>query len=392
MIFDNHKNMLLKINYDFIFPKMKILVIQQKMIGDVLTCSVLLEILRQNFPQAQLDYLINNNTYAVVKNNPYIDNFILLNPEKDKGFVSIRKLGKKLEQENYDIVIDAYSKISSNLLSYYSKAKTRISFQKWYSDFLYTHTYPRQHTAKTIAGLAIENRMSLLNPLLKKNELGVPPRIYLTQEEIDKAKSYLQKNNLLLTQPIFMISVLGSSPKKTYPQEYMANLINILVDTLDNVQILFNYMPHQFEQAQAIYQSCSPSAQSKIRLDIYGNTLRDFMAITWFCDAIIGNEGGAINIGKALGKKTFSIFSPWIEQENWSIFEDGINNDSVHLKDYFPELYKNILEKKLKKKSIQLYKRLEPSLFKEKYRRFLLNIQKKNIDIKGSNFTSIPPS
>ena len=49
---------------------MKILVIQQKMIGDVLTSSILFEVLRAKYPNAQLDYLVNSHTLPVIENNP----------------------------------------------------------------------------------------------------------------------------------------------------------------------------------------------------------------------------------------------------------------------------------------------------------------------------------
>ena len=60
---------------------MKILIIQQKMIGDVLTSSILFEALRTQYKEATLHYLINQNTVAVVENNPYIDEFIIVSPK-----------------------------------------------------------------------------------------------------------------------------------------------------------------------------------------------------------------------------------------------------------------------------------------------------------------------
>ena len=33
------------------------------------------------------------------------------------------------------------------------------------------------------------------------------------------------------------------------------------------------------------------------------------------CVVIIGNDGGAINMAKALNKPSFIIFSPWIEKK-----------------------------------------------------------------------------
>ena len=56
------------------------------------------------------------------------------------------------------------------------------------------------------------------------------------------------------------------------------------------------------------------------------------------CDFIVGNDGGAINMSKALKKPSFTIFSPWIEKRFWSTFEDGKLHSSVHLLDYQPQL------------------------------------------------------
>ena len=52
---------------------MKILVIQQKMIGDVLASSTLCNTLKNEYPEAQIDYLIYPFTSPVVENNPNID-------------------------------------------------------------------------------------------------------------------------------------------------------------------------------------------------------------------------------------------------------------------------------------------------------------------------------
>ena len=56
---------------------MKILVIQQKMIGDVLVSSILCENLRYAYPDAQIDYLIYDSTKTVVDGAKYISNLIL---------------------------------------------------------------------------------------------------------------------------------------------------------------------------------------------------------------------------------------------------------------------------------------------------------------------------
>ena len=111
--------------------------------------------------------------------------------------------------------------------------------------------------------------------------------------------------------------------------------------------------------------------------DVFGKDLREFLAITKHCDALIGNEGGAVNMAKALEIKTFSIFSPWIDKDTWSLFEDENKHTSVHLKDYKPELYINKVEKDMKKNALELYQQFNPLFFEEKLNVFLHQITNK---------------
>ena len=346
---------------------MKILIIQQKMIGDVLTSSILFEALRLKYPNAQLDYLINEHTYAVVENNPHISNYIFFTKAEEQSKLALLNLAKDIRSRKYDVVIDVYSKLSSNLITLISSAKVKISYFKPYTTLIYHHNIKRLQKTNDIAGLAIINRMQLLQPLqLDVNPLK--PKIYLTTDETAKAKSFLEHNGIDLSKPLYMISVLGSSENKTYPLHFMSKVVD-MISRETNGQILFNYNPNQALNAKQVYDLCKETTKKNIFFDVFGESLRDFLSIAHHCTAVIGNEGGAINMAKALEVKTFAIFSPWIEKATWNIFE-GKNNTSVHLKDYYQELY-NKPEKTFKKEYNQLYLTFEPSLFSKQLKSFL---------------------
>ena len=55
---------------------MKILIIKQKMIGDVLISSILCNNLKKAYPDSQVDYLVYESTVGVLQGNPNIDNII----------------------------------------------------------------------------------------------------------------------------------------------------------------------------------------------------------------------------------------------------------------------------------------------------------------------------
>ncbi|MBR9757133.1 MAG: glycosyltransferase family 9 protein [Algicola sp.] len=350
---------------------MKVLIIQQKMIGDVLTSSILFEAIKSEYPKAELHYLINSHTFPVVENNPFIDDFKFFTPEIESSKRAFWQFLKTIKQERYDVVIDVYSKTSSNLITAFSGAKIKISKAKWYTKSVYTHTFKNKAKAQTNAGLAIENRMQMLEPISKELATKIfKPKIYLSQQEIDAAKQLLVSSGITLSQPIYMIGVLGSGHAKTYPLPHMAKLIDFIVSETKG-QILFNYIPKQYTEAKTIYNFCTSETKKHIYFDVFGNSLREFLAITSQCTALIGNEGGAVNMAKALNIPTFSIFSPWIKKEAWSLFEDGKTNTSVHLKDVKPELYDGKTMKAMKKDVFALYEIFPPELITPQLAQFL---------------------
>ncbi|GGX09460.1 glycosyltransferase family 9 protein [Aquimarina muelleri] len=341
---------------------MKILVIQQKMIGDVLTSTIICEALRKVYPNATIDFLVNSNTRPVIAENPFFDNIIEFKNEYKSSKKEFFFFLKQIRQYKYDHVIDVYGKLESNLITLFSGASTKVSFYKWYTQFLYTKTIKRNSQSITNASIAIENRLRLVFPEDRITSEITKPKIFLTKEEKEKAKDFLESNNISTNTPLIMISVLGSEIKKTLPFEYMAKVIDTIVkDT--GACILFNYIPDQENDARTIYNLTNYKTQKHIHLDVFAKSLRGFLAILSHCTALVGNEGGAINMGKALGVPTFTIFSPWILKKDWNMFDDGETHISVHLSDYFPELFLQKNSKELKNESLDLYPLLKPELF-----------------------------
>lgn len=347
---------------------MKILVIQQKMIGDVLTSTIICESLKKELPDCEVHYMIHPNTFAVVENHPHVDKILFFDPKINDNFFKIIRFGQSLKTDKYDVVIDAYGKWESVLVSYFSNAKTRIGFKKWYTSLFFSNTIVQKKVTK---GSAIAHRLQLVESFLNKDVELIYPKIYLKDSEIDKAK-HLLKNQIKPEHKIIMISVLGSGLNKSLPPEQMAQTIDIIAK--EHVQLIFNYMPNQKTEAQQIYDICAPETQKQIIFDFDAGNLRRFLAVLSQCDALIGNEGGAVNMAKALGIKTFSIYSPWINKSSWNMLDDGKNHASIHLNDYYPEIYKEKHPKKFKSKALDLYKKLTPDLYRYDLEDFVKNL------------------
>ncbi|MFD1605955.1 glycosyltransferase family 9 protein [Flavobacterium artemisiae] len=351
---------------------MKILIIQQKRIGDVLTSTILCNTLKQNYPDATIDFMCYADCIDVLAGNPNIDSVITLTPEIKKSTLDFLKFIFKIRSRKYTILIDVYGKLETNLISIFSGAYYKISYHKWYSSLFYNHNLKRhQDNETTENGHAIDNRLLLLKPILKSfNKTDCKPKLYVSSAENNYASSLFKKHNLSDENKIIMISLLGSEKAKTYPLEYMAKVIEFVAAERD-VKILFNYFPNQIKEARTIFDLCSETTKTKIAFDLLGHDLRSFIAIMNKCDVIIGNDGGAVNIAKALDKPSFTIFSPHVRKNDWAVFENGLTNIAVHLKDYKPELFNLKSSKEIKHDFLSLYQALNPELFKEQLLFFL---------------------
>lgn len=340
------------------------------MIGDVLTTSILFEAIKAEHPDAELHYIINSHTFAVVQNNPYIDKFLFVTPEIEENKTKFLAFLNKIKREKYDAVIDVYSKFSSNLMTKFSGAPIKISKKKWYTAHYYTHTFKEAKKPKTEAGLAVENRLQLLQPICNNIPNQLKPKVYLTDTEIEASKQLLIKAKVKVDEPLFMISVLGSGENKTYPLPHMAKIIDTIVEET-NGQILFNYIPKQLTEAKTVFNFCKESTKNRIFFDVFGRSLREFLAITQHCTALIGNEGGAVNMAKALDIPTFTIFSPWILKEAWNMFDNDRTHVSIHLKDIKPDIYDGKSLKTAKKEAFALYETFPPELIIPKLKTYL---------------------
>lgn len=325
----------------------------------MLVCSILCNNLKKAFPDAEIHYMVYESTIQVLEGNTSIDKLIHFTEKERKSKLAFFRFLLQIRKEKYDVLIDSYSKLESWLTTFFSGAKRRISYSKPGRNFLYTDIVNTYDRPLSNLGLIIERRLSLLDPLNLNVVIDPVPKLYITDAERHYAKELMLSHGLDESKNTIMMSIIGSSDIKTYPLNYMSELIDFIVEQT-HANILFNYIPNQLKEAREIYEGCRPSTQKHIFFDLLGKNLREYIALMNECDMIIGNDGGAINMAKALNKSSFIIFSPWIRQEMWATFEDNKFHKSVHLEQFKPKVFRGMTEKELKRDSLELYQHFKP--------------------------------
>ena len=345
----------------------KILVIQNKRIGDVLIASLIAANIKKVIPNSRVDYFVYDYTTGVIENNPNIDRIIPINEKELKKIPTLIKIAWDIRKENYDIIFDPYSKFQSKLISLLSKASIRVGYRKKGKRSLFNFYTSIVHPLdkKTLpCGKSIEERVHLVNSVFPLKAPIYTPKIYLN----DKEKQYSKLKNY--NKPVVMVGVLGSTPQKSMPYLYVVALIDYVTSNFE-VNIMFNYAPNQKAEAAKIYEACKH--QNAIIFDLYEPNIRGFISLMNQCKLLISNEGGSVHIAKALDKPTFTIFAPYILKSDWSSFEDGQMHTSVHLLDEKPDLFSTSRKdrRKIEEDPSFLYNQLTPEIILKKLSPFL---------------------
>lgn len=351
---------------------MKVLVMQQKMLGDVLTSSLLCENIKARLPTSDVHFLAHAPGLAVLQANPHIDRVHACAPRSP--WRQRRALARALRAERYDAVIDVYGKWESLALVIGARAKRSIGYRKWYTRFVYSDPVPRVAASAHGLPLAIEHRLDLLAPLLGSLDYGslaTRPRLYLTAEERIAARAFLDAHRVPRDRPIVMVSALGSEPRKTYPLPAMARLLDRIA-TRSEAMLLFNCLPTQRPEAEALHALCAPATRSRIIVDAFPRSLREFIGVLSECSALFGNEGGAVNMARALDLPTFSLFSPWIPKSVWG--SDDPRHPAVHLADFAPALLAGRSTATLKRDATTLYAAFRPESIEPMLDAFLIQL------------------
>ena len=93
----------------------KVLIIRFSSFGDIVQCSSVVELIRQKYPDAVIDWVTRSEFDYLVKLNHGVNHVWSFN--KKLGFKGLISLGMKLRHQNYDYIYDAHNNLRSSMLS-----------------------------------------------------------------------------------------------------------------------------------------------------------------------------------------------------------------------------------------------------------------------------------
>jgi lipopolysaccharide heptosyltransferase I len=292
----------------------RILIIRPSALGDVCRTVPVLASLRQAYPAAQIDWVVQDTFAAAVAGHPALDCIIEFpratfarwwrNPA-----VAWRAAGwfRGLRDRNYDLVFDCQGLSRSGLIAWASGARRRVGFRSakelgWLG-YNVRHAEPRPDN-----GLPMHTVDRML-ALLRCD--GIPPqadmRLYVAERE-QRWWSDFRLQDGWADEPYVVLAPTSRWPSKQWPIERWRELIVPLLQRgIERVVIIGS--PSERPQIEGIMPTDDTAATRVVDL-VGGTSIPQTMAVIAAAHFVIANDSAPLHMAVGLDRPCIGLFGP----------------------------------------------------------------------------------
>lgn len=275
---------------------MKIAIVKLSAMGDIIHAMVVLQYIKKQRADIQIDWVVEESFSQVLENNPHIDTILTVNLKAIKKnklafFSEIKKI-KSYAKNNYDLVIDAQgllkSAITSRILGKKIAGFSKKSIREGIASYFYDDTVDIPYEKNAIE----RNVKILLEPL----------NLNLSKEEILNKEKFLyfnEEKELPINMSNYVLFVVGASvSNKIYPK---AKFLEVAKALNENILVVW---ANDYEKEVANYLD-----QKLNNVTICPKlTLDGLKQIVSKAKLVIGGDTGPTHMAWALNVPSITIF------------------------------------------------------------------------------------
>jgi heptosyltransferase-1 len=274
----------------------RFLLVRLGSLGDVVHALPASAALRDSFPNARIDWVIEPKWARLLAGNPDLNSAIPFDRKTAGGIVSTVK---RLRAAGYTCAIDFQGLYKSALLARASGAPRRIGFQRTYAregfaSSLYTERLNPRGAHK------VEHNLTLAEAAgAQKSPARFPLAIH--SEDESRIASELEHRNIA---DFFVLNPGGGWRSKCWPRERYGELHARIFEKF-GLRGVVSYGPGEENLAQAILRVAGNSAPAAIPL-----ALGPLMALLRRARFVVSADTGPLHLAAALGSPVVGLFGP----------------------------------------------------------------------------------
>ena len=292
-------------------PMQRILLIKLRHHGDMLLTTPVINTLRQNYPDAQIDVLLYQETLDMLASNPSLSQIFVIDRQWKKQGIKAHlghelKLIRQLKAQHYDLVINLADQWRSALLTKLTGARIRLGFDfPKRRGFLWRHCHTQLVSVAAHAHQhTVEQNLSLLQPLglpsvSQQVTMSYSPQDWQTSQQLLQQKG--------ITGSYIVVQPTSRWFFKCWSEEKMAATISAL--QADGHQLVITSGPDAKEQQMVtrILEQCPPHKVVSLAGQL---TLRQLAALIDHATLFIGVDSVPMHMAAALQTPCIALFGP----------------------------------------------------------------------------------
>jgi len=285
----------------------KVLIISLKHLGDLVTTTCLPPLIKRNWPEAEIHYLVNPAAVPLVVHNPLVNG--VHQSDRRDGLIRGWHLLRELRREKFDLVLDYSEGDRGAFWSLITGAGERIGYRSKKSHFFRNLSHTRLLPDRT---LVLDRHISACHAealsLLGRPAEEIPlPEVYFSAEGAAKALAFLNEHGLVPGQPYSLFHLTAREPIKQWPRDHCLEAVNWVAEKVGPVILTAWSAPAELNFVAGLTEAARvPVINSAGALDL--DTL---MALVHGAALFVGIDSLVGHLAGALGRPTVSLFGPY---------------------------------------------------------------------------------
>jgi len=294
-----------------------ILIVKLSAIGDVIQTLPMAEAMKRQYPDARIDWVVEEDASALLLHHPVINRVIISRRKswvkkalKPGGFWrTLREVGRfirELRSRRYDWVIDNHGIFKSGLLVLLSRGRRKIGFQASagiadVGSYFFTH---ERYKPLSIERHALERYLDLVS------QLGVPTdstafHLPVPPDAVKRAEVMLREKGFD-SHPLVVLHPMAKWETKQWPAEKFARLVYALGQR--KASVVMTGSPQDEGPIGEIIQRMGDSVEV---LNLAGKTdLMELAAIFSLSDLVLSPDTGPMHLAAAVKAPLIALFGP----------------------------------------------------------------------------------
>jgi heptosyltransferase-1 len=274
----------------------RLLAIRMGSLGDIVHTLPAVSALRDAFPNARIDWLVEKKWAPLLEGNPTLSAII---PIERKSWSSVAATVRQLRAARYTTAIDFQGLYKSALPAFASGASQRIGFAKEFAREPGACRFYNRHVTPT-GRHKVEHNLSLAEAAgARRGPIRFP--LAVNAEEHARVLSKLEKQGIA---EFFVVSPGGGWRSKCWPPERFGELHRKLREQFGWRGII-SYGPGEEQLAAEVCRSAGDSQPVALPMD-----LRELMAILRRAKFVVAADTGPLHLAAAMGVPVVGLYGP----------------------------------------------------------------------------------